>query len=102
MKKITKYILLIAAVLFIGCSDSNDDTYPPKKPDTEEPELEPENRVKMIYRNITPSWALYVALKAICAKERIIKAKTGRLLITMSPCLRRYPKARKMAGGIIW
>ena len=40
MKKITKYILLIAAVLFIGCSDSNDDTYPPKKPDTEEPELE--------------------------------------------------------------
>ena len=41
MKKITKYILLIAAVLFIGCSDSNDDTYPPKKPDTEEPELEP-------------------------------------------------------------
>ena len=42
MKKITKYILLIAAVLFIGCSDSNDDTYPPKKPDTEEPELEPE------------------------------------------------------------
>lgn len=42
MKKITKYILLIAAVLFIGCSDSNDDTYPPKKPDTEEPEPEPE------------------------------------------------------------
>lgn len=42
MKKITKYILLIAAVLFIGCSDSNDDTYPPKKPDTEEPDPEPE------------------------------------------------------------
>ena len=35
MKKITKYILLIAAVLFIGCSDSYDDTYPPKKADTE-------------------------------------------------------------------
>lgn len=42
MKKITKYILLIAAVLFIGCSDSNDDTYPPNKPDTEEPDPEPE------------------------------------------------------------
>ena len=102
MKKITKYILLIAAVLFIGCSDSNDDTYPPKKPDTEEPEPEPEKPGEDDIPEHNAIRALYVALKAICAKERIIKAKTGRLLITMSPCLRRYPKARKMAGGIIW
>ena len=102
MKKITKYILLIAAVLFIGCSDSNDDTYPPKKPDTEEPELEPEKPGEDDIPEHNAILGSLCGFEGDLRKGRIIKAKTGRLLITMSPCLRRYPKARKMAGGIIW